>query len=230
MKKIGLTFVLILILNFIGKSQTTRYFEFTTDCGHGNWQDSTFVASTSNQVVIDTVLANIAKPLNERKFISGSIDYGHGGHNHNATHWFSWHFIPDQWNLVDATVELCDACPYTDVDGNTSYWVDNVGQLCIWSGKPVKEISNPLDINDPVLESKIIIYPNPAKDIINVKWNNSNKISITIYNTIGQKIKNIFLTNQNRKIDISELEHGIYFLKISDKHKTGIKKLVIDRD
>ncbi len=147
MKKTGLIFILVLTISFIGKAQTIRYFEFSTTCGHGNWQDTTFIASTSDQAVIDSVLANIARPLNQRKFINGNIDYGNGGHNHNASHWFLWHFIPNQWSLVEMTIELCDGCPYSDVDADTATWVGTIGLFCPWSGRPVREISNPLGIN-----------------------------------------------------------------------------------
>ena len=144
MKKTGLTFIMLLTMCFIGKAQTTRYFEFSTTCGHGNWQDTTFIASTSNQIIIDSVLANLARPLNQRNFINGPIDYGNGGHNHNANHWFLWHFIPNQWNLAEVAIELCDGCPYTDVDADTAYWVGTVGQFCPWSGRPVREVADPI--------------------------------------------------------------------------------------
>jgi len=231
MKKIVLTFIVLLSLSFIGKAQTTRYFEFSTDtyCGHGNWQDTTFIASTSGQVVIDTVLANIARPLNQRNFINGPIDYGNGGHNHNASHWFLWHFIPNQWSLVELAMEVCDGCPYTDVDADTAYWVGTVGQFCPWSGRPVREVADPiLGINDPIFENEILLYPNPAKDELNLKWNNLINITVTIFNSIGQELSTFFLSKDKRIIDISELQKGLYFLKIIDGNKTGIKKLIVD--
>jgi hypothetical protein len=228
MKKTGLTFIMLLTLSFIGKAQTTRYFEFSTNCGVGNWQDTTFIASTSNQVVIDTVLANIARPLNQRNFINGPIDYGNGGHNHNASHWFLWHFIPNQWSLVELAIEVCDGCPYTDVDTDTAYWVGNIGQFCPWSGRPVREVSNPLGINDPIFENEILLYPNPAKDELNLKWNASNNFSVTIFNSIGQELSTFILSKDKSIIDISELQNGLYFLKVNDGNKTGIKKLIVD--
>jgi hypothetical protein len=228
MKKIVLNSILFLTFGFISNAQTTRYFEFSTNCGHGNWQDTTFIASTSDQVLIDTVIANIARPLNQRKFINGNIDYGNGGHNHNSSHWFLWHFIPNQWSLVEMAIEVCDGCPYSDVDADTATWVGTIGQFCPWSGKPVREVSNPLGINEQFLENEILLYPNPAKDKLNLKWNNSNNISIIIYNSIGQELSTIFLSKQNRIIDISELHNGLYFLKISDGNKAGIKKLIVD--
>ncbi len=131
----------IVLFFSLANAQTTRYFEFTTECGHGNWQDTSFIASTSDQAVIDSVLANLARPVEERQFINGTIDYGHGGVNHNANNWFLWHFVPNEWNLVDFAIEVCDGCPYSDVDADTAYWVGNIGQFCHWSSKPVREVS-----------------------------------------------------------------------------------------
>lgn len=228
MKKTGLTFILLLTFAFTGKTQTTRYFEFSTVCGNGNWQDSTFIASASNQVIIDTVLANLARPLNQRKFINGPIDYGNGGHNHNANHWFLWHFIPNQWDLVEQAIELCDGCPYTDIDLDTAYWIGVVGQFCPWSGRPVREVSNPLAITDQTFENDLLLYPNPAGEELYLKWNNTNNISVTIFNSIGQELSTFFLSIDRNIIDLSELQKGLYFLKIIDGNKTGIKKLIIN--
>ncbi|MCB0518056.1 MAG: hypothetical protein H6577_09740 [Lewinellaceae bacterium] len=77
-------------------AQTTRYFEFSVpDCGHGNWQDTSFIAATDDPAVIADVLEDMSKPFEERRFIIGPIAYGHGGHNHNAGHWFLWHTPPN---------------------------------------------------------------------------------------------------------------------------------------
>lgn len=227
MKKIGLIFLLVLTICF-SKAQTTRYFEFSTTCGHGNWQDTTFIASTSDQEVIDTVLANLARPFNQRKFISGNIDYGNGGFNYNASHRFLWHFIPNQWNLAETAVEVCDGCPYSDVDADTATWVGILGYFCPWSGLPVREVSNPLGINEQAFENEILIYPNPAKDKLNLKWNGLNNMSITIYNSLGQEFSTVFLSKLNGTIDITNLQTGLYFLKIIDVNKIGIKKLIVN--
>jgi hypothetical protein len=36
------------------------------------------------------------------------------------------------------------------------------------------------------------------------------------------------MSNQNKIIDISEFENGLYFLKIVDGHKIGMKKIIIE--
>lgn len=55
------------------------------------------------------------------------------------------------------------------------------------------------------------IYPNPAKDFINIQTD-EEIISITIYSKTGQIVKNI--KTNSKKLDISNIPSGIYTLKI----------------
>ena len=227
MKKGILILATILIFSTVLKSQTTRYFEFITNCGHGNWQDSSFVAATSNQDVIDSLLVDLSKPLVQRRFISGNIDYGNGGHNHNASHWFLWHFIPNQWALTDLAIEVCDGCPYTDVDSDTATWVGNIGQFCPWTARPAREVLDPLGKNELSLEIGISLYPNPAKEYITLDWNSIHSASIIIYNSLGEIVKVFPKLNKDEEIDISTLPNGLYTIRIECAEKVGMKQLVL---
>lgn len=210
------------------KAQTTRFFEFTTTCGHGNWQDSSFIAATSDQVVIDSVLANLSRPLMQRNFISGQIDYGNGGHNHNSSHWFLWHFIPNQWNLVELAMEICDGCPYSDVDADTAYWVGTIGQFCPWSGRSVREVADPLSVQDDFFDMDIRIYPNPAKDEINISRSVNSPISVSIINCLGQELNVLDVNQQTLTIRLAEFSPGLYFLRIPNGKQSVIKRLIIE--
>ncbi len=68
------------------------------------------------------------------------------------------------------------------------------------------------------------IYPNPAKEILNINSKNLFPInSISIYNTIGQLIQ-IVTNPKNKSIDVSQLKSGIYILNIySDNRVESIK-------
>jgi len=58
---------------------------------------------------------------------------------------------------------------------------------------------------------KILIYPNPARDYINIKTA-SSVYKVEIYNSIG----NLLLVTKNMEtINISHLSKGIYYVKIS---------------
>jgi hypothetical protein len=227
MKIAGLLLLFVLPTAINCNAQTLRYFEFTTQCGHGNWQDTSFIAATSNQTVIDTVLAHLALPLAQRKFISGVIAGGNAGVNHNASHWFKWHFVPGQWNLAEAAMEVCDGCPYTDVDADTAYWISVIGEFCPWSGQPVREVSNPAGIVIPESENAITIYPNPASDHAELISSLPGDMNIDIFNAEGQRVESIVSVPKSVKIDLTVYSPGVYFLRIAQNNTYRFKKLVI---
>lgn len=61
------------------------------------------------------------------------------------------------------------------------------------------------------------VYPNPAVDVLNVTLigNTAEPISMELYSYTGQKIKSVSIPTQtnNIKIDISELNPGLYLLQ-----------------
>jgi len=80
----------------------------------------------------------------------------------------------------------------------------------------------PLSIVDESrLEFKI--YPNPANDFININSKlHINKVEI--YSVLGRQILSTSL-NLNR-IDISNLNKGIYFIKVYSSNNIGIKRVI----
>lgn len=69
------------------------------------------------------------------------------------------------------------------------------------------------------------IYPNPAKDILNIKSNKNIEISsITIYTVLGQIVQTI--TQPAKTIDVSDLKTGNYFLKVATDKGTATTKFI----
>ncbi|TCP27860.1 putative secreted protein (Por secretion system target) [Tenacibaculum skagerrakense] len=71
-----------------------------------------------------------------------------------------------------------------------------------------------------------VAYPNPGKDVIQVK-STSRNVALTSYrivNTIGQTVQSGALTNQ--RIDISKIGFGMYVLEVNDGQKSFKTKLV----
>ena len=66
-------------------------------------------------------------------------------------------------------------------------------------------------------------YPNPANNVLNVKYN--GEANISIFNVIGKEIQSTNV-NQEKTINISNLTTGVYFLKISDGRATAIRKFI----
>ncbi len=77
-------------------------------------------------------------------------------------------------------------------------------------------------------ETYFTVYPNPTtgKFLVNAQDTLLDKISI--YNMNGKLIKEIDATNQENthEIDLSYIENGIYFVKVSNDYGTVTKKII----
>ena len=82
-----------------------------------------------------------------------------------------------------------------------------------------------LATNDVAAESKkIVLYPNPSKDVVNFK--NADKIkSVDIYESAGRKVRSVKVDGQN--ISVSDLKSGSYYLEIILKDgSTSFEQLI----
>lgn len=65
----------------------------------------------------------------------------------------------------------------------------------------------------------LVIFPNPAKDVVNIRWNNQRPktgVYINIYSSVGQLVKRQYI-QQTQPLDVvnmNGLASGIYFINI----------------
>ncbi len=73
-------------------------------------------------------------------------------------------------------------------------------------------------------DNNINIYPNPAKNKLQLTFNNQllNSKNIIIYNVFGQIVKQLNTDKKQLSIDISDLQNGVYFLKTGNISKKFI--------
>ena len=79
------------------------------------------------------------------------------------------------------------------------------------------------EIND------LTLYPNPANNEVNLKWNKSEDVSIRIYNTLGKLMfygKKVNLFN-GYKVNVSSFNSGVYFVKLNSTDGEITKKLIL---
>ena len=84
----------------------------------------------------------------------------------------------------------------------------------------------PTEINEIKDQEKIKIYPNPARDRINITCDDGQDLKLRIFNIIGECILQINLKEQMTGIDISSLSKGVYMVKISCSNWTIQQKLI----
>jgi hypothetical protein len=122
------------------------------------------------------------------------------------------------------------------LDGNYSitysangYFPKTIDNLSISSmtNQDVYLVKSGIGINDVGNANEgLLIYPNPAKDIISVRLNKSNlkdDKSYKIYNSLGICLLSDFVDNNIMNIDISNLNKGLYFIEIGNKVLKFIK-------
>ncbi|UQB67463.1 T9SS type A sorting domain-containing protein [Epilithonimonas zeae] len=79
-----------------------------------------------------------------------------------------------------------------------------------------------LGVND--ITSKIFaVYPNPAKDIINIAGNGYKVKSAAIYDLSG---KMLISESSNTQIKVTPLKKGVYILQVSSEDKTQNIKII----
>ena len=71
----------------------------------------------------------------------------------------------------------------------------------------------------------VMVYPNPAKDIIVVVTNDSSVQRVDLYDVTGQ----IVVSSTETEINVSELESGIYFVNILTEKGAFTKKVTVVR-
>ena len=85
--------------------------------------------------------------------------------------------------------------------------------------------STPTGISiNSVTENQITIFPNPAKDNLNVKLDSYSSInSVAIFNVIGKKIMDVSVSkNAINKISLNEIPAGIYFIQYVNENGTPV--------
>ena len=79
-----------------------------------------------------------------------------------------------------------------------------------------------------LVNDELLIYPNPVGDNLNLEIRNfdqSKKYKLVIYDSMGRKVKNYIINENNSSINISSLSTGIYIIAISDEKKMITKKI-----
>ncbi len=83
--------------------------------------------------------------------------------------------------------------------------------------------------NESVTEyaNEILVYPNPAYDILTISFTGSNnQAEVAIYNPYGSLIQSALLNKSTNDINISDLEPGLYVVKLTYNNETVTRKFI----
>ena len=167
-----------------------------------------------------TILATHSSPLPPcNRYYYGALQIGPDEKIYGVTQCDSFLNVINQPNLIG---ELCDYnASAISLDGRTS-----------GLGLPnfVSDYTLPLSIKDDQYDENIPIkiYPNPTGDDLNINLERVyfNKLTLEIYDILGNKLFSSIIRKNEEKIDFSKYPAGIYFFKINVDGKTMTKKII----
>lgn len=87
-----------------------------------------------------------------------------------------------------------------------------------------------ISIEESQMINAISVFPNPAKDYINIDFGRlaNEEFSIEIFTSTGKLVKSISKTTTNNlKIDTKNIVNGVYFLKLKTNNSNIIKRITI---
>jgi endonuclease I len=111
--------------------------------------------------------------------------------------------------------------------GNRNPYIDHPEYVAkIWGAARLGQESS-LELEDfSTNEFDFNLYPNPSNGEFTIDFEDSKEdVSVEIYSMIGQQI---FQKDTTSKITISDLQSGIYFVKISKEEKSITKRIIIN--
>ncbi len=134
-------------------------------------------------------------------------------------------FFLDFIETSDGGILINGAAADTPEDGGQNLWLvklDSMGCLepdC-WVGVEQAE-ANTLGV---------AVYPNPATDWLYLKYDNTRKITLEIFNLSGQRVLQHQHMAPKESIEISQLPAGLYLLRFVDElGNVATEKIIVER-
>ena len=83
-----------------------------------------------------------------------------------------------------------------------------------------------ISVND--LEAKnITVRPNPATNNFTVELDNDSQAQVQLFNLVGQVVYNAQTNNQTVNVNISNLNSGVYMLKVTQNGRIYTSKVLV---
>ena len=71
------------------------------------------------------------------------------------------------------------------------------------------------------------VYPNPAKDALNVTLKNEGAAEISLVNMLGQTVKTVSTDKLMNTINVSDVKAGMYILRVAQGNQMSTAKISI---
>lgn len=114
----------------------------------------------------------------------------------------------------DLHIHESEGLLYAATYGRSAYKIDI-------NGNPLSTISNNFT-------EQLKIYPNPSSEMITILFSTPFiKANVMFYNSLGRLVYEIDISEDNNTISVSNLNKGIYYVRVVKGRNTSVKKLIV---
>jgi hypothetical protein len=145
----------------------------------------------------------------------------------------SWniHYRPQNGTWNSATSNT-NSYTITGLTGHTTYEIQvqadcGDGNVSDWSGSVSEETTN-VGIEE-WLENSVTLFPNPAKDVVNVECTMNNVQGVEVYDVFGKVVQIVGLPqcdSPTTRINVAGLADGVYFVRVTTDRGVVTKSFV----
>ena len=142
----------------------------------------------------------------------------------------SWNiqYRPVGGTLATATSNT-NAYTITGLTGLTTYEIQvqaNCGDdnLSDWTAAITPQTTN-VGIENYLINS-VVLFPNPAKEVVNVQCTMNNVQSVEVIDVYGKVINTVNVVENPTRINVSGLANGMYFVRVTTEEGVVTKSFV----
>ncbi|MFH0759599.1 MAG: T9SS type A sorting domain-containing protein [Bacteroidota bacterium] len=152
------------------------------------------------------------------------------------------HCGSNQIGSLDISANQSIGTAETEYDALDISYMPSLNEVCVWTmpfppaGVTVDTISSPnvffttecSEANNihEIRQSALSIYPNPFRDILTIRTDNFEELSITVTSPNGQIVESRNFAGNLLRIDLSSIERGVYFITIRSKNFVTTRKII----
>jgi len=194
---------------------------------NGITKDSIFIGNSQKTFEI-TSIANLDFFTTDSIFVTGSnfsLDSSFNGYEDNTiflwniklngqVNWQKYYGIGKKFIVSDITKTSDGGCFLVGMVWDWHQYSEFTTDIFFLKVDRNGNITGSVGINEKIIQSEILVYPNPAKDYINFDMGMYKDFQLSVYNSVGQAILQKDFTSGKNTIDIQNFKQGIYYYQL----------------
>ena len=108
-------------------------------------------------------------------------------------------------------------------------WIDDIQHNYISGCSGTRKMSDTQELEEEIIATELIVYPNPTSGILNLTLENNTKSDVRLFNMLGQQLLNTTFEGNEKQLDLTNFGQGIYLLQVATDGKITTKKIILNK-